>query len=94
MKVTNVKLRKMEGQGKLKAVGSITLDDELVITDICVVDGNSGLFISMPSKKDAEGKFRNTVFPISTDFRKLITDEVLGSYAVLSGRSKEVNADE
>ena len=90
MRVTNVNLKNLEGKGRLKAIGSITLDDIFVVKDIAVVEGNNGLFISMPSKKDSDGKYRNTAFPISSELRAAITDEVLSAYE----EKKEDDADE
>ena len=90
MRVTNVNLKNLEGKGRLKAIGSITLDDIFVVKDVAVVEGNNGLFISMPSKKDSDGKYRNTAFPISSELRAAITDEVLSAYE----EKKEDDADE
>ena len=95
MKVTNVKLKNLEGKGKLKAIGSITFDDEFVVRDVRVVEGANGLFLSMPSRKDAEGKYRNIAFPINSELRGQITKDVLAVYE--HGKSKEyqeVDADE
>ena len=90
MRVTNVNLKNLEGKGRLKAIGSITLDDIFVVKDVAVVEGNNGLFISMPSKKDSDGKYRNTAFPINSELRAAITDEVLSAYE----EKKEDDADE
>lgn len=95
MRVTNVKLKNLEGKGKLKAIGSVTFDDEFVIRDVSVVEGANGLFISMPSRKDAEGKYRNIVFPINSELRGQITKDILAVYE--QGKTEEyqeVNADE
>ena len=90
MRITNINLKKLENAGRLKAVGSITFDDEFVIKGVSVVEGAGGLFISMPSKKDEEGKFRNIVFPISRELRELITKEVLAVYE----KEKEADVNE
>ena len=90
MKITNINLRKFEDKGRLKAVGSITFDSEFVVRDVSVVEGKDGLFISMPSRKDAAGNYRNTAFPISKELRAAITDEVLSAYK----EKKEDDADE
>lgn len=59
MKITDIRVRKIAKEGKLKAVVSITIDDEFVIHDIKVIDGDKGLFIAMPSKKTGDGDYRD-----------------------------------
>lgn len=95
MRITNVKMKKLEGKGRLKAVGSITFDDEFVVRDVSVVEGANGLFISMPSRKDADGKYRNVAFPINSELRGQITKDVLAVYEQgMESEMQEVNADE
>ena len=98
MRITNVYLKILEGKGRLKAAGSITFDDEFVVKDVSVVEGKSGLFISMPSRKDEEGKYKNVAFPISRELREHVTENVLAAYRENLDRFKEqeeeVNADE
>ena len=66
MQITDVRVRKITKEGKMKAVVSITLDDELVIHDIKVIEGDKGLFIAMPSKKAADGEYRDIAHPINS----------------------------
>lgn len=95
MRVTNVSLKNLEGKGRLKAIGSITLDDIFVVKDVAVVEGNNGLFISMPSRKDSDGKYRNTAFPINSELRENITRNVLSVYGHgQEGAQQEVNTNE
>ena len=80
MRVTNVKLKNLEGQGRLKAVGSVCLDEELVIHGIRVVEGQKGLFVSMPNRKGADGKYYSYVFLLDEGLREQITKDVLDVY--------------
>ncbi len=80
MNITDVRVRKVAKQGKMRAIVSITLDNEFVIHDIKVIDGEKGLFIAMPSKKSADGEYRDIAHPINSETRKLIQDTVLKAY--------------
>ena len=66
MTITDVRVRKITKEGKMKAVVSITLDDEFVVHDIKVIEGEKGLFIAMPSKKSADGEYRDIAHPINS----------------------------
>ena len=66
MNITDVRVRKMTKEGKMKAVVSITIDDEFVVHDIKVVEGDKGLFIAMPSRKAADGEYRDIAHPINS----------------------------
>ena len=72
MKITDIRVRKIAKEGKLKAVVSITIDDEFVIHDIKVIDGDKGLFIAMPSKKTGDGDYRDIAHPINSDTRGML----------------------
>lgn len=81
MRITDVRIRKMLGEtGSLKAYAGIVLDDAVAIHDIKVIEGEKGLFIAMPSKKDKLGTFRDIVHPINTETRELIAVAVLEAY--------------
>ena len=66
MQITDIRVRKIEKEGKLKAVASITIDNEFVVHDIKVIDGEKGFFIAMPSKKTADGEYRDIAHPINS----------------------------
>ena len=85
MTITDVRVRKITKEGKMKAVVSITLDDEFVVHDIKVIEGEKGLFIAMPSKKSADGEYRDIAHPINSSTRELIQKTILESY-VRAGR--------
>ena len=64
MQITDVRIRKIEKEGKMKAVVSITIDEEFVIHDIKIIEGEKGMFIAMPSRKTAEGEYKDIAHPI------------------------------
>ena len=80
MEVTDVRVRKFSKEGKMKAVVSITLDEEFVIHDIKVIEGEKGLFIAMPSKKGLDGEFRDVAHPINTQIRERIQSAIMEGY--------------
>lgn len=80
MQITDVRVRKVAKEGKLKAVVSITLDEEFVVHDIKVIEGEKGLFIAMPGKKSADGEYRDIAHPINSDTRERIQNLILGKY--------------
>ena len=69
MQITDVRIRKVDKEGKMKAVVSITIDDEFVVHDIKVIDGEKGLFIAMPSRKASDGEYRDIAHPINSGTR-------------------------
>ena len=80
MQITDVRVRKVAKEGKLKAVVSITMDDEFVVHDIKVIEGEKGLFIAMPSKKAVDGEYRDIAHPINSDTRDRIQNIILTKY--------------
>ena len=80
MQITDVRVRKVAKEGKLKAVVSITIDDEFVVHDIKVIEGDKGLFIAMPSKKATDGEYRDIAHPISQTTRENIQGTILEAY--------------
>ena len=80
MNVTDIRIRKVNKEGKMKAVVSITIDGEFVVHDIKVIDGEKGLFIAMPSRKTAEGEYRDIAHPISTESREKLQAMILKAY--------------
>jgi len=80
MKVTDVRVRKINGEGKLRAIVSITLEDVFVVHDIKIIDGDTGLFIAMPSKKATDGMFRDIAHPINTETREYLKQVIIEAY--------------
>ncbi len=88
MQITDVRVRKVAKEGKLKAVVSITIDEEFVVHDIKVIEGEKGLFIAMPSKKAMDGEYRDIAHPINSGTRERIQSTILGKYTIKSWRGK------
>ncbi len=80
MQITDVRVRKIAKEGKMKAIVSITIDDEFVVHDIKVIEGEKGLFIAMPSKKASDGEYRDIAHPITSATRDSIQKIILSSY--------------
>ena len=80
MQITDVRVRKIEKEGKMKAIVSITMDNEFVIHDIKVIEGEKGLFIAMPSRKAADGQYRDIAHPINSATRDMIQSVILSKY--------------
>jgi len=80
MEVTDVRLRRVQTDGRMRAIASITLDNEFVVHDIRVIDGNTGLFVAMPSKRTPDGEFRDIAHPINSDTRNKIQEIILKEY--------------
>lgn len=80
MQITDVRVRRVEKEGKMKAIVSITIDEEFVVHDIKVIDGEKGLFIAMPSRKAADGEYRDIAHPINSDTRSKIQQIILDKY--------------
>lgn len=80
MQITDVRIRKVAKEGKLKAVVSITFDEEFVVHDIKVIEGEKGLFIAMPSKKALDGEYRDIAHPINSGTREKIQSTILRKY--------------
>ena len=80
MQITDVRVRKVAKEGKLKAVVSITMDEEFVVHDIKVIEGEKGLFIAMPSKKAVDGEYRDIAHPINSETHEKIQSIILENY--------------
>ncbi|MBP3953487.1 septation regulator SpoVG [Bacillus suaedae] len=93
MQVTDVRLRRVNTEGRMRAIASITIDHEFVVHDIRVIDGNNGLFVAMPSKRTPDGEFRDIAHPISSQTREKIQSAVLTEYDK-AGELEEVEFEE
>jgi stage V sporulation protein G len=80
MLITDVRIRKIDSEGKMKAVASVTFDNEFVVHDIKVIESQNGLFIAMPSRKAPDGEFRDIAHPINAETRQMIHDAILAKY--------------
>ena len=90
MQITDVRIRKVEKEGKMKAIVSITIDEEFVVHDIKVIEGEKGLFIAMPSRKASDGEYRDIAHPINSKTRDDIQTLILNRYKeeILQHRSR------
>lgn len=80
MQITDVRIRQIEREGKMKAVVSITIDNEFVVHDIKVIEGEKGLFIAMPSRMAANGEYRDIAHPINSETREMIQRMIIDKY--------------
>ena len=80
MEITDIKIRKINADGRMKAVVSVTFDDSFVVHDIKVIEGQEKLFIAMPSRKTPDGEFKDIAHPINADMRETLQNMILGKY--------------
>ena len=92
MQITDVRLRRVQTDGRMKAIASITIDHEFVVHDIRVIDGVNGVFVAMPSKRTPDGEFRDIAHPISSTTREKIQKAVLDAYETAEEQLAEVTA--
>ncbi len=89
MQITDVRIRKVAKDGKMKAVVSITFDEEFVVHDIKVIEGEKGLFIAMPSRKALDGEYRDIAHPINSATRDRIQQTILDEYGKIAETPQE-----
>ncbi len=95
MNITDVRIRKIATEGKMKAIVSITFEEEFVIHDIKVIEGQNGLFIAMPSRKTPDGEFKDIAHPINSTTREKIQKAILDEYEkVRSSEIQEISTEE
>lgn len=80
LEITDVRVRKVGGDGKMKAVASVTFDNDFVVHDIKIIEGQNGMFIAMPSRKTPDGEYRDIAHPINSDMRARLQDMILQQY--------------
>ena len=80
MNITDVRIRKISAEGKMKAIVSVTFENQFVVHDIKVLEGQNGLFIAMPSRKTPDGEFKDIAHPINTETREQIQKAILDEY--------------
>ncbi|MBE6048719.1 MAG: septation protein SpoVG [Clostridium sp.] len=95
MQITDVRIRKIATDGKMKAIVSVTFDNEFVVHDIKIIEGQNGLFIAMPSRKTPDGEFKDIAHPINTETREKIQTSILETYEkVISEEVEETTIEE
>jgi len=85
MQITDIRVRKVAGEGKLKAYVTVTFDDCFVVHNVKIIDGKSGVFIAMPSRKTRAGEFKDVAHPIHPEFRTELQKQILDKYDMGSG---------
>ena len=80
MQITDIRVRKLNSEGKMKAIISVTFDDAIVIHDIKVIEGNEKLFVAMPSRKTPEGEYKDIAHPINAQVRRELEEAILEKY--------------
>ena len=89
MQITDVRVRKVTKEGKMRAVVSITIDDVFVVHDIKVIEGEKGLFIAMPSRRASDGEYRDIAHPINSETRDKIQSLILEKYQEVASESED-----
>lgn len=80
MNITDIRVRRIANEGKMKAVVSVTIDGEFVVHDINVIDGDKGLFVAMPSRKASDGEYKDIAHPITSATRQLLQNAIIDAY--------------
>jgi len=80
MEITDIRVRRVTAEGKLKAYVTVTFDDCFVVHNVKVIEGKSGIFIAMPSRKTKTGEYKDVAHPINSDFRTALQDQILDAY--------------
>jgi len=84
MEITDIRVRKIEAEGKMKAVVSVTFDNEFVVHDIKIIESQNGLFIAMPSRKTPDGEFKDIAHPINSSTREKLQKVIIEKYETAS----------
>lgn len=94
MNITDVRIRKLREEGKMKAVVSVTFDDAFVVHDIKIIEGQNGLFVAMPSRKVGEADYRDIAHPINSDTRAMLQEVIFREYEKAKLESAEEEEEE
>lgn len=87
MEITDIRIRKVESEGKLKAYVTVTFDGCFVVHNVKVIEGRSGVFIAMPSRRTKTGEYKDVAHPINTEFRAALQERILSAYERETGES-------
>ena len=93
MEITDVRVKRVGNEGKLKAYVSVTFDDSFVVHNLKVIDGQSGIFVAMPSRKTTSGEFKDVAHPINSAFREVLQKAVLDAYNQEKEKEQEENKE-
>ena len=89
MQITDVRIRKITSEGKMKAIVSVTFNNEFVVHDIKIIEGQNGLFIAMPSRRTPDGEFKDIAHPINTATREQLQNSILAEYEKVKNQTSE-----
>ncbi|WP_294342814.1 septation regulator SpoVG [uncultured Clostridium sp.] len=89
MQITDVRIRKITSEGKMKAIVSVTFNNEFVVHDIKIIEGQNGLFIAMPSRRTPDGEFKDIAHPINTATREELQNSILSEYEKVKNQASE-----
>lgn len=92
MQISEIRIRKVAAEGKLKAYVTVTFDSCFVVHNVKIIEGKTGLFIAMPSRKTSAGDYKDVAHPISPEFRTELQDKILAEYA--AGNVEEASGDD
>lgn len=94
MKITDVRVRKLSEEGKMKGIVSVTFDEAFVVHDIKIIEGQTGLFIAMPSRKVGEGDYRDIAHPINSEMRTTLQESILKAYEEMKQKMDQLELEE
>jgi len=94
MNITEVKTYPVLGDGKIRAMVSITIDECFVVTGLKIIEGSKGLFVSMPSRKTADGEYKDVCFPVTKDTREAMQEQILAAYITPSPKDEPIDDDD
>ncbi|MFP4177283.1 MAG: septation regulator SpoVG [Acholeplasmataceae bacterium] len=94
MNITDVRVKLVSSESRLRGVATITFDESFVVHDIRIIDGEKGLFVAMPSKKTPNGTFRDIAHPIHSEMRKMIEDAIVEAYEIEMANQAEEEGEE
>ena len=94
MQITDIRIRRVAAEGKLKAYVTVTFDDSFVVHNVKVIEGKSGVFIAMPSRRTKTGEYKDIAHPINSDFRTTLQETILERYLALPHDSETIPDDE
>ena len=80
MEITDIRIKKVASEGKMKAVASVTFDNAFAVPDVKVIEGPEKLFVAMPSRRTPDGEYRDIAHPINSDMRNMLESKVLAAY--------------
>ena len=94
MEITDVRVRRINAEGKMKGIVSVTFDNEFVVHDIKIIEGQNGVFVAMPSRKTPSGEFKDTAHPINPETRKKLQEAIMQKYEAALVDNSQVEADD